>query len=84
MGAGMTRDTVVVAWPAPALREPGDAELDLAAAILTDPEGRLQRALVRSGWTSQIGSRENSLRRGSAFIVWGTVAPGNPRRTSCD
>ncbi len=75
MGAGMSRDSVVLGWPAPALGQPGDAELDLAAAILSDPEGRLQRDLVLGGWASRVASAERSYRRGSTFIVEATVAP---------
>jgi predicted Zn-dependent peptidase len=77
MAAGSTRDNVLVVWPAPALGQPGDAELDLAAAILTDPQGRLQRELVSSSLMWQVGSRENSHRRGSAFVVSGVVADGS-------
>lgn len=76
MAAGMTRDAVLLAWPAPALDQAGDAELDLAAAILTDPHGRLQGQLLRGGLVTQVGSREVSHLRASSFVVSATVADG--------
>jgi predicted Zn-dependent peptidase len=56
-------------WPAPPFHAPGDAELDVAAAILSDPHGRLQRELVEKGLAVSVSAHENSLRRGSAFVV---------------
>jgi len=76
MAAGVTRDTVVIAWPAPAYGQPADAALDLAASALTDPLGRLQRELLHGGLVVQVGAHESSFRRGSTFTVTATVADG--------
>jgi zinc protease len=76
MRAGVIRDFVTVLWPTPAFNEPGDAELDVAATILADPNGRLQRALVDSGLAVHVWALQRSLRRGSAFLVSAAVADG--------
>jgi zinc protease len=76
MKAGVSRDFVTLLWPAPALHEPGDAELDMAAAILADPDGRFQKELVASGLAVRVSAHEHSFRRGSAFVVSVIVADG--------
>ena len=76
MKALVSRDVVVVAWPAPAVGQPEDAALDLAAAVLTDPQGRLQAELARTGLVTQVGSRESSAARASLFTVSATIADG--------
>jgi zinc protease len=76
VGARSLRDEVAVAWPAPALHERGDAALDVAALILADPRGRLQRALVERGLAVHVSAHEDSHRRASVFVVGATVADG--------
>jgi predicted Zn-dependent peptidase len=74
MGASIVRPFVLVLWPSPPWLQPGDPELDLAATILTDPFGRLQRELVANGLAVSVWSNEQSHLRGSAFLVGATVA----------
>jgi zinc protease len=76
MRAPVSRDVVVVAWPAPAVGQPEDAALDLAATVLTDPQGRLQAELTRTGFVTQVNARESSAARASFFTVSATIADG--------
>jgi len=78
MGAGVTRDRVVLGWPAPPLGDPVDAALDLAAAILSDPNGRLQKALVATGLAVSVQAGESSQSRGSEFVINASTAYGVP------
>jgi zinc protease len=75
-GAGIPHDIVTFMWTAPAIGEPDDAALDLAAAILSDPEGRLQRDLVRTGLAVDVSARESSWRRLSVFWISAVLADG--------
>jgi zinc protease len=75
--ANVPHDVVTLYWKAPALDDPGDRELDLAALILADPGGRLQRALVTSGHALSVSARESSWRRRSWFWISAVVAEGS-------
>jgi predicted Zn-dependent peptidase len=70
-GAGIPQDIVSFTWLTPALDHPGDPALDLAAAILADPNGRLRRELVGGGLALWINARQESCQRASRF--WITV-----------
>ena len=76
--ANLPSDTVTFLWVAPALGQPGDTALDLAATILTDPDGRLQHDLVAPGLAVYVGAREASSKRMSVFSISVTVADGVP------
>ena len=78
MGAGVLRDRVAIGWPAPPLGDPVDAALDVAAAILSDPSGRLQRALLAKGLVVSVHAGESSQSRGSAFVISAVTADGVP------
>jgi zinc protease len=78
MGAGVNRDRVALGWPAPPLGDPVDAALDLAAAILADPNGRLQKALVATGLVVSVHAGEDSHLRGSEFVIAAVMADGVP------
>jgi predicted Zn-dependent peptidase len=76
MGARSLRDEVSVLWVAPPFGEPDDTALDVAAAVLADPRGRLQKALVGAGLAVRVAAREDSHLRMSMFSVNATVADG--------
>jgi len=76
VGAGISHDVVSVMWTAPALDQPGDAALDLAANILADGEGRLQNDLVSPGLASSVSARESSYRRASQFWISAVASDG--------
>jgi zinc protease len=78
MGAGVNRDRVAVGWPAPPLGDPVDSALDLAATILSDPNGRLQKALVATGLVVSVHAGESSQSRGSEFLIGAIMADGVP------
>jgi zinc protease len=66
------------AWQTPAFFEPGDAEMDLAAAILADGlSSRLNKALVYDRQiASDVAAFQMSREAGSIFVVWATARPG--------
>ncbi len=67
---------VVVAWPTPALRAPGDTELDLVSELLTSQSnGLLTDALVREGLALSVSSRQRSHSDGSEFVIEAAVHP---------
>jgi zinc protease len=74
--ANVPHDVVSFLWASAALDQPGDAELDLAAAILTDPDGRLQSELVGRGHAIQVTARESSFSRNSVFGLTAVLAEG--------
>lgn len=78
MSAGTNRDRIAVGWPAPPLGDPVDAALDLAATILSDPDGRLQKALLAKGLVVSVGASESSHTRGSEFLISAVMADGVP------
>jgi zinc protease len=69
---------IYMAWHAPALFEPGDAELDLVAEMLAGGKtSRLYRALVYETRTAtEIAASQNSRELSSFFQVVATAAPG--------
>ncbi len=66
------------AWLSPAYFEPGDAELDLLATILTDGlSARLNKTLVyEKQLCSDVVSFQFSREASGAFIIWATARPG--------
>ena len=66
------------AWHTPALFDPGDGELDLAATILTDGlSARLNRILVyEKQLASDVVSFQWSMENSGRFIIWATARPG--------
>jgi zinc protease len=66
------------AWHSPAFFDPGDADLDLLATILTDGlSARLNKALVYDRQLcSDTVSFQFSREAASVFIVWATARPG--------
>jgi zinc protease len=67
-----------LAWHAPALFGPGDAELDLVAEVLASGKtSRLYRALVfEQRLATEIAASQNSREIGSFFQIVATAAPG--------
>jgi zinc protease len=67
-------------WPSPAFFDPGDADLDLAALILTDGlSSRLQRSLVYDKQLcSDVVSFQASSEIAGMFVVQATARPGAP------
>lgn len=74
MQANVWRAQVTFMWPTPALEQPGDAELDVAALLLADRRGRLQAELVDRGLAVSVHAGQASYRRASAFYVTAAVA----------
>ena len=74
--AQVQHKSVLVAWATPPLHEPGDRELDLAARILTGPDGLLVRELVERGLATGVTARQASSRRGSMFYLSIVVTDG--------
>ena len=68
----------VMAWHTPAYFAPGDAEMDLLAAVLTETKnGRLQRRLVHEERTAvSVAAWQESMRLGSIFRLQVTAVPG--------
>ena len=67
------------AWHTPAYFDPGDAELDLVATILTDGlSARLNKALIYDRQlASDVVAFQQSQPLASSFIVWVTARPGS-------
>ncbi|HVG39015.1 MAG TPA: pitrilysin family protein, partial [Pyrinomonadaceae bacterium] len=65
-------------WHSPAFFDAGDAELELAAAVLTDGlSSRLNKTLVYDKQLcSDVVSFQFSREIGSNFIIWATARPG--------
>ena len=66
------------AWHVPAFFDPGDAELDLVATILTDGlSARLNKVLVYDKQlASDVVSFQWSRQLAGTFIIWATARPG--------
>lgn len=66
------------AWHSPAYFDEGDAELELAATILTDGlSARLNKALVYDRQlASNVAAFQNGQPLGGAFMMWATARPG--------
>jgi zinc protease len=70
---------VYMAWHTPAIYQPGDAELDLAAHVLAGGKSsRLYKALVYDKQIAQsVTAEQYSLSLGSVFTIEATARPGN-------
>jgi zinc protease len=71
------------AWHSPAFFEDGDADLELAASILTDGlSARLNKALL---YDQQLASNVNAFQNGQSltgsFVMWATARPGVDMKT---
>ncbi|MEJ7702027.1 MAG: pitrilysin family protein [Pyrinomonadaceae bacterium] len=66
------------AWHSPGFFEPGDAELDFVAAILTDGlSARLNKALLYDRQlASNVVAFQGSQSLSGAFMMWATARPG--------
>jgi predicted Zn-dependent peptidase len=69
---------VIMTWHSPAAYRPGDAEMKIAAAVLTNGLGsRLyERLVVREKVATEVSAFQESRSLGSLFYVDATVAPG--------
>jgi zinc protease len=72
------QERVYVAFPSPPLFEEGDAELDLAAAVLTDGlDSRLSKALVYDKpLCTRVSAYQYSLEISGRFVIDATARPG--------
>lgn len=78
-------DVVRVVWPTPALRAPGDAELDVLSDLLAEPEtGLLTRALAERGLAVSVRAAQVSHDDGSEFEVEVVVSPGHTAEQALD
>jgi len=69
---------IYLAWPTPALFEPGDAELDLLSSVLSDGKtSRLYQPLVYDQKVAKdVSAFQVSMQLGSFYVVSATAAPG--------
>lgn len=69
---------VTMVWHSPAFYGPGDAEMDLVAAALSEGEnGRLRKRLMRDEQLAvEVAAYQLSLRLGSLFFIEATARPG--------
>ena len=75
VAASVPREEVLIAWPTPALGQPGDAELDIAARTLQS--GVLQSALVNARSIAlAVEARQHSLQRAGLFVIRIVLHPG--------
>ena len=81
LGAQVTRSEVHLAWITPRYGAPGDAELDLVAAVLAGQDaGWLQHALLGEKRAAvRVGARQSSMDMASIFTIRATVADGRSR-----
>lgn len=68
----------IMVWHSPAAYQPGDAEMNLAASILSSGlNSRLyQRLIVKDKLATDVSAGQNDLLLGSTFMIDTTVAPG--------
>lgn len=68
----------IMVWHSPAAYQPGDAEMNLAASILTGGlNSRLyQRLVVKDKLATDVNANQNDLLLGSYFYIDATLAPG--------
>jgi predicted Zn-dependent peptidase len=76
MGAGVSADTVELAFATPPYGTAADAALDVLATLLTNRTGPLYRALVGTGLATGVSARQSSHRRGSIFSITAAVSDG--------
>jgi zinc protease len=72
------QERTYLAWPAPGFFDPEDAELELAALILTGGlSTRLDKTLVHEQrLCTAIGARPLPLELAGVFLLWATARPG--------
>jgi zinc protease len=72
------QERVYIAWPTPPFYRPGDAELDLAASVLTNGlSARLNKILVYDKQlASDVSSFQVSMEISGMFVVMATARPG--------
>lgn len=77
--AGVELPRVYIAYPTPAFFRPGDAELDLLGAVLTNGRNsRLYRRLVHQMRIAQdVNASQGSQMLGSIFMITATAQPGH-------
>ena len=74
----VTLERVTLAWPSPAVMQPGDADLDLLSSVLGPSAGRLHRRLVHELQIAQsVAVEQQSGLLGSSFEVTVSVKPGH-------
>ena len=80
------RDTVIVAWPTPPLRQPGDADLDVVAALLASGSGGglLRELLVDTGVASSVAARQASDDDSSLFSIEVDLQQGHTADAALD
>lgn len=75
--AGASRPRLDVSWVTPALDAPGDAELDVAAAVLVNGgAGWLERALEQPGVGVSVSAGQTSWQHASVFSIHVVLADG--------
>lgn len=81
-GDRVPQERVYMVWPAPEYFGGGQAELDIAASILSDGlSSRLNRVLVYDRQLcTEVGAFNQSLEISGSFIVVATARPGAPLR----
>jgi zinc protease len=76
LAAAVGREEVLIAWPTPALGQPGDAELEVAA--LTLQAGLLRSALVEPRPIAlTVEARQHSFQRAGLFVIRIVLRPGS-------
>ncbi|MCB9761619.1 MAG: insulinase family protein [Alphaproteobacteria bacterium] len=77
--AGVPHEKVWIAWPTPAVFEPGDAELDLLSSLLADgKDARLYRELViEQQIAKEIDAFQASCELDSMYVISATAAEGH-------
>ena len=74
----VTLERLYLTWPSPAVFQPGDAELDLLATILSAKSGRLYKRLAYELKLAQsIHVTQSSSKLGSLFQIVATAQPGH-------
>jgi zinc protease len=74
--ASAVDDHIRFAWRTPPLGTRDDAALDIVAAILTGPGGRLARRLTAQHLVKSVTARQVSMLRDSVFVIEATLTAG--------
>jgi zinc protease len=81
MGSSIRQTEVRFAWVTPPAGAAGDAELDVAAAVLVDRgTGWLERSLVTTRLCKRVAVMQESMALGSIFEIRALVAEGKPAK----
>lgn len=69
---------ILMVWHSPASFQPGDAEMDLTGAVLTDGLGSklYDRLVVKDKLASEVSAFQDSKKLGSLFYIDTTLTPG--------